>query len=137
MRAGKTRTWSPPSLGEQMVVFCPAGEIGAAVALRGLASDAFPPVGSTLAELIEFEDGAKLSYDPVSHAMEVVLPAGATLAITAPGGSTITGDVTINGNLVCTGTVTGESDVLGGGKSLKSHKHTGVQAGAAQTGAPA
>lgn len=137
LRAGKTRTWSPPSKGEQMVVLCPAGEIGAAVALRGLSSDAFPAAGATLKELIEFEDGAVLSYDPEAHAMEVVLPAGATLAITAPGGATIIGDVTINGDVQCTGTVTADSDVVGGGKSLKGHKHTGVQAGAAQTGAPA
>ncbi|RSU73162.1 phage baseplate assembly protein V [Sphingomonas sp. S-NIH.Pt3_0716] len=137
LRAGKTRTWSPPSKGEQMVVFCPAGEIGAAVALRGLSSDAFPPAGATLKELIEFEDGAIMSYDPVAHAMEIVLPAGASLAITAPGGATITGDLTINGEVRCTGTVTADSDVVGGGKSLKGHKHTGVQAGGAQSGAPA
>ena len=129
-RACKTRTWSPPSEGEQVVVFCPAGEIGAAVALRGLASDTFPPAGNSTKELIQFEDGAVLSYDPQAHAMEIVLPAGATLAITAPGGTTL------NGDLHCTGTVTADSDVVGGGKSLKGHKHSGVQAGGSQTGAP-
>jgi phage baseplate assembly protein V len=41
-RAGRTRTWSPPSQGEQVVLLCPGGEIGAAVALRGLFSSACP-----------------------------------------------------------------------------------------------
>lgn len=136
-RAGKTRTWSPPSEGEQVAVLCPAGEIGAAVALRGLASDSFPPAGNSLTELIEFEDGATLSYDPAAHALAFALPAGATLTINAPGGVTITGDATFKGDLHCTGTVTADTDVVGGGKSLKAHKHGGVQAGSAQTGAPA
>ena len=53
-----------------------------------------------------------------------------TATIDAPGGMTINGDVTVNG------TVTATTDVIGGGKSLKGHKHSGVQAGGAQTGAP-
>ena len=136
-RAGKTRTWSPPSEGEQVVLLCPAGEIGAAVALRGLVSDAFPPAGNSSKELIDFEDGAVLSYDPSGHALEIALPAGATLKINAPGGIDVTGDAKFTGNINCTGVVTADSDVIGGGKSLKGHKHTGVQAGSAQSGAPA
>lgn len=42
-----------------------------------------------------------------------------------------TGDVTV------AGTLTAAVDVVGGGKSLKGHKHGGVQAGGAQTGVPA
>ncbi|WP_010336770.1 MULTISPECIES: hypothetical protein [Sphingobium] len=35
-----------------------------------------------------------------------------------------------------TGTATAADDVIGGGKSLKGHKHGNVQAGTSQTGAP-
>ena len=129
-RMGKTRWWSPPSVGEQVVLLCPGGEIGAAVVLRGLASDTFAPAGNSTKELIEFEDGAVLSYDPEAHAMEVVLPAGGTLSIIAPGGINLDADVH------CTGTLTADVDVVGGGKSLKGHKHGGVQGGGAQTSAP-
>lgn len=129
-RAGKTRTWSPPSEGEQVVLLCPAGEIGSAVALRGLSTNAYPPAGGSLAELIEFDDGAVLSYDPEGHALSIKLPAGATLAVEADGGLTIKGDIELTGKL------TASDDVIASGKSLKNHKHSGVQAGPAQTGAP-
>lgn len=42
----------------------------------------------------------------------------------------------VTGDISCDGTVTGATDVVGGGKSLKSHVHSGVQAGGANTGAP-
>lgn len=39
-------------------------------------------------------------------------------------------------NVTASGTVTGTTNVVGGGKSLNSHVHTGVTAGGANTGAP-
>lgn len=130
MRAGATRVWSPPTVGEQVLLLTPDGQIEAAVALTGIVQDAFPPAGSDETEVLEFADGARLSYDPLAHALAVTLPAGATAAIEAPGGVTIRGDVTIEG------TVTVSEDVTAGGISLKNHTHGGVQAGGANTGAP-
>jgi hypothetical protein len=118
-RAGKTKTWSPPSEGEEVVLLCPDGQIGNAVAILGLPNDTAPPPGHTLAELTEYGDGARIGYDPESHALTAILPAGATAAIDAPGGITIRGDVTIEGKL------TASDDVIGGGKSLKGHAHPG------------
>lgn len=129
-RAGETRTWSPPSIGEQVVLICAGGELGAGLVLRGLPCEAFPPVGNSLTELIRFSDGAILSYDPASHALAFTLPGGATMGIEADGGIAITGDITLTGKL------TASDDVVAGGISLKSHKHGGVQAGGAQTGGP-
>lgn len=135
-RMGETRVWSPPAEGEQVLVLCPAGEIGGAVALGGVISTARPAPGASRTELIHFADGAILSYDPEAHALTFALPAGATMAIEAGGGVTIGGDVSITGDVAVTGTVTASEDVIGGGKSLKNHKHGGVQAGGAQTGTP-
>ncbi len=135
-RMGATRTWSPPSVGEQVILLCPAGEIAAAVVLRGLVSEARPAPGASTRELIQFEDGAVLAYDPASHELEAVLPAGGTVSIIADGGVTIDGNVTILGDLGVIGQVTSTVDVVAAGKSLKSHKHGNVQAGAAQTGEP-
>lgn len=130
MRAGKTRTWSPPSQGEQIILLCPGGEIGAAVALRGVASDAYPPAGNSLTEIIgQYEDGAVISYDPVAHALACVLPAGATFHVVAS-------KTTFDGDLDCTGTITAAQDVLAGAVSLKSHKTTGVQPGTGLSGNP-
>lgn len=129
-RAGSTRTWSPPSVGEEVVLLCPGGQLGLAVALRGLANADNSPAGTTLTELITFADGAVLSYDPEGHALAFALPTDATLAITASGGITIEGDITLTGSL------TASDDVVASGKSLKTHTHGGVQVGSSETGAP-
>jgi phage baseplate assembly protein V len=147
-RAGMTRVWSPPSVGEQVLLLCPDGQIGAAVALTGIVQDAFPPLGSSTAEMIEFADGAKITYDPEASALSAILPDGGTAQITATGGITLRGDVVIEGNLTTNGnaaitgdvtvdqSVTASDDVIGGGISLKTHKHGQVQAGSAQSGVP-
>ena len=136
MRAGKTRTWSPPSLGEQAIVLAPDGQLAGAIALLGISSDAFPPPGNTLAELIEFDDGARISYDPETHALTAILPEGGTGEITAPGGLTINADVTIIGHVDLQGGMDATEDVTADGISLKTHTHGGVQSGSSQTGAP-
>lgn len=69
-------------------------------------------------------------------------PAGKTLHLKAPGGATIDANTTINGtlhvtgNITCDATVTATTDVVGGGKHLKTHTHSGVQTGSGNTGAP-
>jgi phage baseplate assembly protein V len=59
--------------------------------------------------------------------------------ITLNGDGTITSAATTwthTGNINMTGTITATVDVIGGGKSLKNHVHSGVQSGASNTGAP-
>lgn len=145
-RAGATRSWSPPSVGEQVVLLCQGGEIAGAVALRGLGQDAFPPPGDSLRELVSFSDGAVLAYDPEAHALEALLPAGATVTIVARGGVSIDvgdaavairGNVSIDGDLSLTGDATIDGDAVAGGVSLQHHKHAGVQPGGGQSGEPA
>jgi phage baseplate assembly protein V len=122
--AGPARGQDPPlvapSLGEEAVLLCPDGQIGNGVALLGLNNDTAPPPGDTLAELTEYEDGARIGYDPVTHALTALLPEGASALIEAPGGLTIRGDVTIEG------TLTARDDVIGGGKSLKGIRMAGA-----------
>ncbi|VVT07335.1 phage baseplate assembly protein V [Erythrobacter sp. EC-HK427] len=144
-RAGATRIWSPPSTGEQVLLLSPDGQIGSAIALPGLWQNDFPPLGSTAMEMIEFADGAQITYDADAGQLRAILPAGATAEIEAPGGITLRGDVTILGNVDISGdvaidgaatvteTVTADDDVLGGGVSLKNHVHSGVQSGQAKT----
>lgn len=60
-----------------------------------------------------------------------------TISMQASSGVTITTPkVQVNGDLESSGTITGDNDVVGGGKSLKSHKHSGVSSGTSQTGVP-
>lgn len=46
------------------------------------------------------------------------------------------GNAAFAGNITTPGTVTATTDVVGGGKSLNSHKHGGVTTGGGQTGVP-
>ena len=163
-RAGKTKTWSPPSPGEQIMLLAPSGEIAGAIALGGVSSDDNPFPGDSERELVTFDDGAVLAYDPVAHKLDVTLPDGATIVVSSTGGVSIdctdggltitassggvtidasdggvsiTGDVTVDGTIAATGNITSDADVKAGAISLKTHKHGGVTAGGAQTGVPA
>lgn len=135
-RAGRTRIWSPPSIGEQAILLVPDGQLAAAVALVGIWQDSFPPPGATLAELVEYEDGARIGYDPENHALTAILPDGATAVVEAPGGLSLRADVTIEGNVTLTGRMDASEDVTADGISLKTHKHGNVQSGGSQTGDP-
>ncbi|HEY4583069.1 MAG TPA: phage baseplate assembly protein V [Lysobacter sp.] len=142
-RAGAAIEWSAPSVGEQGVLLSAGGDTHGAVFLRGIYSDAFPaPSNSGAAHLARYKDGALIEYDDTAHTLRATLPAGATAEITADGGVTVNGPLTVNGNvqvngdLGISGNATAEVDVVGGGKSLKSHKHLQVTAGTAVSGPP-
>lgn len=55
---------------------------------------------------------------------------------------TVIGNVEVQGtlhttqNITCDTTITGTTDVVGGGKSLKNHVHSGVTSGGSNTGTP-
>ncbi|RXD05561.1 phage baseplate assembly protein V [Sphingomonas sp. UV9] len=131
-----TRLWSRPKVGEQVMLVAPSGDIAGAIAMRGLDCDAFPPIGDTTRELVQFEDGAVIAYDPASHKLEAVLPGGATVSIIAPGGVRLDADVRISGDLLVDGKIESTGDVKAGNVSLQQHKHLGVQPGGGISGAP-
>ena len=107
VRAGADRTWWAPEEGEQVVLLSPSGELPQAVALPGLYRDMFPaPSDSADLHVVEYEDGARLSYDRAAHALTAVLPAGATARLVAPGGATVVGNLRVEGNVTSTGDVT-------------------------------
>ena len=141
-RAGLTRVWSPPSVGEQVLLLSCDAQIGAAVAVMGPVQDAFPPLGSTTVEMIEFADGARITYDAEAGELKATLPAGAKAEIEAPGGITLRGDVTIEGKLMVSETadigetLTAGDDVIADGISLTGHKHGLVKAGTDKSGEP-
>lgn len=148
-RAGATRTWSPPSVGEQVLLLSPGGDPKRAVVARGVFSTANPaPAASEKLDHATYDDGAVVEYDAITHKLTATLPDGATADVIATGGIHATGDVTITGqlhvtkaaqfddNVGCSKTVTATTDVKGGGISLKNHVHTGVQSGGATSGPP-
>lgn len=134
--SGGTRLWSRPKVGEQVMLVAPSGDISGAVAMRGLDCNEFPPIADTSRELVQFDDGAVIAYDPTSHKLEAILPGGATVSIIAPGGVTLDADVRISGDLRVDGKIDATGDVKAGNVSLQQHKHLGVQPGAGVSGLP-
>jgi phage baseplate assembly protein V len=134
--AGGTRVWSRPKVDEQVLLLSPDGDMAGAIALRGVTSDAFPQIGDEDREIIQFEDGAIVAYDPAAHAMEIVLPGAATVKIVAAGGVELDSDVRITGKLEVDGEIHAKADVTAGTVSLQKHVHLGVQPGGGVSQAP-
>jgi phage baseplate assembly protein V len=149
-RAGKTKSWSPPTVGEQVVVLSPNGDLGAGVVLGGIFCDAHdvPDEANANTIVMAFGDGAVVLYDQAAHLLKGTLPATGRAEITAPGGFTLTGDVDIKGQLSvsqaatfeqtlhASQAITSDADIKAGDISLKNHPHDKVQPGSGISGKP-
>jgi phage baseplate assembly protein V len=165
-RAGSTRTWSAPTIGEQVIVFSPGGDLTRGVILPALYSQEFDaPETSDTIHTTHYPDGAVVQYDHAAHALTATLPGGtATITadkVTSNAPSTIcTGDLTVMKNLIVNGatalnggvhakagaaggvamavqgTIKASEDVLAGAISLAKHAHGSVKAGGDQSGGP-
>lgn len=162
-RSGRTRIWSAPSVGEQVLVFALGGELDTAFVLCGIYSDDFPaPSASADALYIDFPDGAVLEYEPATGALSVTgiktADVQASESITAStrvvmvkAAKSITLDTP---EVICTnklttgtlevkkgGTMTGDIEHSGGsfssnGVVVDKHTHGGVQTGGGKTYKP-
>ncbi len=102
-RAGQTRTWNPPTKGEQVLLFCPSGDLSNAVILCGIpTADNDVPSNDPNRTVTLYPDGALTSYDhaagllTVQGAKTVFLEAAANVLVKAPA-TTFDGDVTVKG----------------------------------------
>jgi phage baseplate assembly protein V len=142
-RAGGTKCWSPPAIGEQGLLLCPEGDTAAGVFLAGMTSDANPaPSAADKVDLLRFVDGAEIRYDAAAHLLVAKLPAGGRAELDAPAGIRLVGPVEIVGTLTTSddvaigGKAVAQGDVTGAGISLKDHIHPGVQPGGGKSLAP-
>jgi len=72
-RAGATRTWFAPTVGEQVLIFSLGGELNAALVLPGIFSDNFPaPSASAEALHFAFSDGAVIEYEPATGELKAI-----------------------------------------------------------------
>lgn len=162
-RAGSSRTWWAPSLGEQVLLLSLGGELDTGFVLPGIYSDHFPaPSASPQAYHVSFSDGAVLEYEPETGALTVSgvqtadISAATSISATAPNvivtaSSKITLDTP---EVVCTNKLTtGSLEVKKGGAmkgniahsggaftsngvQVDTHTHGGVQTGGGNTGKP-
>ena len=98
------------------------------VCFVGLTSRAKPLSGiSTSTAQFRSDDGATLvELNASGHSVRIV----------GSGGITLDGPVHATGAITADSTITAKGDVKGGGISLHSHKHSGVQPGGGMTGGP-
>lgn len=166
LRAGNSRTWFPPSEGEQVAVFSPDGDLTQGKILAGLfTADSPAPESSLSVNATHYPDGAVVRYDHETHALSAILPDGSAATVkantvTSDADTTIcTGDVDIKGNLTVkgvsalnngvtvkggdggaamkiNGSVEATGDVKAGDISLKNHPHEKVQPGNGTSGGP-
>lgn len=124
-RAGEDRSWSPPTVGEQVMVLSPGGDPARAVVTTSIYSTKHPaPDDKPETDHMRYRDGAIIEYDSTRHHLRISLPAGATTEIVADAGIDVKGDMRVDG------------DVIARGISLIEHKHSDVKAGADVSGPP-
>ena len=158
-RAGNVKTWSPPSVGEQVVLMSPGGDLVSAVALTGVYSDSLAePSSSPNEHVITFPDGARMQYDHGSGAMSITgiksltINASESTEIICPN-NTIVGKLTVTdvfeyqagmtgsggsaGQTTIRGDITHEDgDLSSNGIVVHRHGHEGVIQGGDITEGP-
>ncbi|ENQ1965028.1 TPA: phage baseplate assembly protein V [Klebsiella michiganensis] len=159
-RAGRSRTWWAPSVGEQVLLLAIGGELDTAFVLPGIFSDDnSAPSASADAWHVVFPDGAVMEYEPETSALTVTgiktadVTASESITATVPlvlvkASTSITLDTP---EVICTnklttatlevqkgGTMKGNIEHTGGtfksnGVQLDDHGHGGVQRGGVWT----
>lgn len=164
-RAGAVRTWSAPTVGEQVVLLSPSGELKSAVVICGLYCAANPAPSSNPSEHItHYPDGTRMTYNDKTGAMvfegmkTVLFKAKASITLDAPMVTNTDkllskGPVTAQGLLTYKAGMSGQAGQGGGtnitgaftqsggalssnGVALDGHTHDGVRAGSDKSGAP-
>ncbi|WP_426577165.1 phage baseplate assembly protein V [Xenorhabdus stockiae] len=162
-RAGSSRTWWAPSVGEQVLVLAMGGELTTAFVAGALYSAAHvAPSTSADAVHIAFPDGAVIEYEPKSSALTVSgiktasVTASVSVQVTAPQITcTASEQITLATPVVmCTNHLTtGSLDIRQGGTMhgtithtggqfssngivVDSHQHSGVWSGDSTSGGP-
>ena len=80
LRAGEDREWDPPTVGEQVILFSPSGNLAQGVALTGLFSDANPANGDREGlHRRTYRDGAVIEYDSIAKHLRATLPGTAEI----------------------------------------------------------
>ena len=145
-RAGRTRSWNAPSIGEQVLVLCLGGELDTGFVLPGVFSDDNPaPSASADALHWSFPDGAVIEYEPENGALKATgiqtatIQAAVKILLDSPEVECSALLKTATLEVTHGGTMKGDVKHTGGslssnGKVLHSHIHPGDSGG--KTGAP-
>lgn len=113
LRAGGMQVWWMPTVGEQVMVLAPSGDMARAVIIGSLMAGNEPSNDETV-PVIDLRGG------------DMILR----------GNLKIEGTLHIEGTQTITGDLTGDADIVASGISLVTHTHSGVVPGPAETDGP-
>ena len=90
LRAGASKTWNPPTVGEDVLVFSPSGDLESGIAVLSINSQQ-NPAPSTDENITRnvFKDGAQVDYDHAQHHCSVTIPNAGQFKLTL-GASVVT-----------------------------------------------
>lgn len=135
----------PPSIGDMLEVQFEQGGAEAAFACMRFYNDSDRPLAAPAGEFwlvhklgasVKLTNDGKLlingqaEIDVTAPVLNITISGNATLAVSGNITSSATewnhtGPLNVSGDIGSSGTITGSTDVVGGGKSLKTHIHTG------------
>ena len=131
MRAGTARVWSAPTVGEQVIMLSPSGELASAVVFGSLfCAGIQAPSTDPHDHIIDFADGTRVSHNDATGAM--VFTGMRTLLIKASESVTVDTPATHFNGVV---THAGEA-LKSNGVVLDKHVHKGVKAALDKSGGP-
>ena len=143
LRAGADRDWDPPTVGEQVILLSPSGQLANGIVVTGVFSDHVPANGNRAGlHRRTYADGTVIEYDSVAHHLNATLADGGTTNLISTGGINLVGDITHKGDYIQTGNqnITGRvdvsEDVVAAKVSLVNHLTSGVKQGDDQSGVP-
>lgn len=97
-RCGADRIGCAPTVGEQVLIACPGGDLRCGIVFASLPQEAHQdPAPTAGVHSSIYRDGATIEYDANSHKLTAALPGGGAVTVNAPGGVTVnaSGGVTI------------------------------------------
>lgn len=138
LAAGKARHWRAPNMGEQGMLISPSGDPAQGTFVPGLYGDAGPPPDNRgHVEVWRFDDGGSLVYDWEASTYTITLPTGTVTIKVGASVATVTdnavsvestaitlkGAVKVDGPLLVTGAVTGQSTIMDAAGNSNNHSH--------------
>lgn len=134
-RAGTDVSWWAPEVGEAVLVLAPDGDPSLATILSAAYSDDVPPPESR-ADIAAFLFGNSVAVSVDRSTGAVTITSSGIVRVQAERIELDAPDVEITGRLSVGNGATVTGDVTADGVSLKTHVHSDVQSGSADSGPP-
>lgn len=133
-RAGETKEWNAPTVGEQVIILSPCGDLAQGVIIPAIYSTANPANGDAATiHRTTYKDGTVVEYDAAAHKLNATVNGSAEIEATT---ITLKGAITLDGAVTATSTIEASGDIKAGLISLQTHVHGGVQNGGGTTSVP-